>query len=162
MLFRHASLLAKTGALAGNKKGPMSFTELVARSQISAARTWYYEMPDDPNIVTLKGHKDVVTQCSFHNDYVITSSLDTNICVFDIKTTRKVISIPNHKPVHCFVLIPSTDTKILILAGTDDGQVPGWRIKFGNKVSAKLKVRFIVLALILKMFTVNIGFYNVQ
>lgn len=130
MLFRHATLLAKAGA---------GFSKMMNNAS-STNQPWHFKIPDQKHVMTLTGHKHCVTHCHFYENYVITSSLDGNITIFDMTSERKVITIPNHKPVLCFVVIPSSDNKILILAGTEDGQVPGWRVKFGSKTMAKLKV----------------------
>ena len=89
---------------------------------------------------TFSGSPDALVQCALFKDYVIAASEDTNTRIYDTNTGKLKLTIPNHKEVHCFVVVPIDDKKILLLLGSNDGQVPGWRIKFGAKCSAKFTV----------------------
>ena len=135
MLFRQATLLAKMSSGFG------SLRESLRQSQDSLSPPkMYFHIPEEKDLGVLEAHKNVVTQCAFVKHYVISSSLDTKICVFNAETGEKVNSVANHKPVHCFALYHIDNTKVLLLAGTEDGQVPIWKVRFGSKVTVKLKV----------------------
>ena len=134
MLFRQATLLAKMSTGFG------SLRESLARQNSETAPKMYFHIPEDNEGKVLEGHKSVVTQCAFFKHYVISTSLDTKICVFNAETGERVNSVTNHKPVHCFALHHIDSNKLLLFAGTDDGQVAIWKLRFSKKVTVKLKV----------------------
>ena len=106
----------------------------VASSEIDNVE---YSVDDCSSKRTFLGSEDAVTQCSLFKNNVIAASEDNNVRVYDLETGKQKLKIPNHKPIHCYVIVPVDENRILLLIGSDDGQVPGWRVKFDSKGSAK-------------------------
>lgn len=100
-----------------------------------------YRAENTDPIVECDVSSETITQCVLFDDFVIASSTDCNVYIYDV-TRRKVrLKLTSHRPVNCFAFLPSGDCAGgLLLFGTADGQVPGWQVKFRPKMSAEFTV----------------------
>ncbi len=88
-------------------------------------------------VMVFQGHKDVVTHCCTTDMYVISSSLDTTVCVWDMKTGKKLQTLKFLNAVHDFQYV-SLNHDSLLFAVLEDGKIVVWRILQDGELVCKL------------------------
>ena len=93
-----------------------------------------YDVVSESGMFRLKGHKHVVTQVQFlpsHSDVLISSSRDSFIKFWDLKTQHCFKTVTGHKTeVWDFVLIPA---RSWIITGTSDSELRVWKYDMDSK-----------------------------
>jgi len=79
----------------------------------------------------LRGHTDVVTCCHILPLYIITSSLDETLRLWNRFSLELVAELPCDSPVYTFLCLPLThkSSKFLLFAATESGKLVAWKVK---------------------------------
>ena len=116
----------------------------IARSKIEISPSTDivdYQTDNTDPIAEFDVTEEAVTQCFLHEHFVIVSSNDCNVYLYDVTREKVRLKMTAHGPIDCFVFLPSENGEGgLLLLGTKDGQVPGWEVTFTPKLSANLTV----------------------
>lgn len=125
---------------------PQSFRPKLQRDSTIMSSTEVETEPDltdipniQPSMVhVMVGHRELVTQCFLTNDYVISSSTDCTIRVWDVSTGCKLKVMRLQKAIYDFEYIVHNSGDSVLFAGCEDGKIFSFKILQAGELICKL------------------------
>ena len=93
--------------------------------------------PSQEYIQTLSGHRNIVTHCHVLERYIVSSSLDCTVRVWDRRDGQMLEILNCGKPVHCIQCVTVQDGEVILFTALDIGKVLAWKLLTNHALEVK-------------------------